>query len=98
MGHQKSLRLYLSVPTRSMYCNMHNSKWSVMTMSGKNCRKKIDIPVEVFSIVLNDFMHLLCRHEEGSIKTHHRVGKHCLRKKKIYIKTTQDKYDWQIEP
>lgn len=42
----------------------------------EDCRGKIVIPVEVFSIVLNDFMHLLYRHEEGSIKTRTTVGKH----------------------
>lgn len=81
LGIQRALGFYLAVQARSIYFNMHKSKLSVITMSGRNCRKN-QYSCWEFSIVLNDFMHLPHRHEEGSIKTHRRVSKLCLQREK----------------
>lgn len=79
LGNWRSFTLYLEAHARSIYFNMHMAKLSVITMSGKNCRKNQYSCWEL-SIVLNDFMHLSHRHEEGSIKTHNTVSRHCLKR------------------
>ena len=79
LDNWRSFRLYLEAHARSIYFNMHMAKLSVITMSRKNSRENQYSCWEL-SIVLNDFVHLSHRHEEGSIKTHNIVSKHCLKR------------------